>query len=470
MTEFGSNPGDKDVTLRMKKSASSPVLSVRSIDSAGSSRNVTPKFLSEPPPYTSLSPPLVPSLHITEVSLPVQQSSLRSSVYPRNDEEVGEREDSVEDMIYASRSAQGQNGLIAPEHKDGPDLLAAPFSHSSSASVRQNLRGSHTRGRPHPHPHVPSPSAMKSSDRMSLRHRVFAAISSRQIEGAEGDSESDWEANGKSVSTTLGVMCAGETETETDEPSRHLPTARVSRSSGLSNSFSASRSTSFAALPWQTLLFEFSRLLAIVPASLGFIWCIWHMYAYVPCSMPCTARSVPDRIDYFVASLWALLTAHQCLSLTTGLLTRWRHYYPPLSTLVRLLALQGICWPATQLTVNIFEVSKRPAVVWAVIGTTTCTSRSIQMWVVSNLPTKSASSQGLSTDAREREKRRGVEAETNRSKTLRVGNTYWKKWNRWRRKRRWDWREVSIRCVLPAGVLYFIMAWASELRRELGGC
>jgi hypothetical protein len=177
------------------------------------------------------------------------------------------------------------------------------------------------------------------------------------------------------------------------------------------------------------------------------------------------------RSRYIVTNILfkALLTAHQCLSLTTGLLTRWRHYYPPLSTLVRLLALQGICWPATQLTVNILEVAKRPAVVWAVIGTTTCTSRSVQIWVVSNLPTNSASSQGLSTDPREREKAR-AEAEASGSKTKAKGNTYWKKWNKWRRKRRWDWREVSIKCVLPAGLLYFIMAWAGELRRELGGC
>ena len=89
---------------------------------------------------------------------------------------------------------------------------------------------------------------------------------------------------------------------------RHLPTARVSRSSRLSNSFLASRSTPFMTLPWQRLLGEFSRVLASVPASIGFMWCIWHMYAYVPCSMPCTARSVPDRIDYFVASLWVSIT------------------------------------------------------------------------------------------------------------------------------------------------------------------
>ena len=34
------------------------------------------------------------------------------------------------------------------------------------------------------------------------------------------------------------------------------------------------------------------------------------------------------------------------------------------------------------------------------------------------------------------------------------------------RRRRWDWNEVNRKCVLPAGVIYFIMAWAYMLRSE----
>ncbi|KXN85172.1 hypothetical protein AN958_11594 [Leucoagaricus sp. SymC.cos] len=283
---------------------------------------------------------------------------------------------------------------------------------------------------------------------------------------------------GRAICTTPGMVCAGETETETDEPSRHLPTARIPRASRLSNSFSFSQNNTFTALPWQSLLFGFSRLLAIVPASLGFIWCLWRLYVYTPEADRCASpgRPSPDRIDYFIASLWALLTAHQCLSLTTGLLSRWRHYYEPLSTLVRLLALQGICWPATHVTVNIFEATKRPVVAWALIGTTTCMSRSIQIWVVSNLPSNS-SSQGINSGAidvrereKEREKRRAMEAEGGKPASKGYGYIYWKKWNKWRRRRRWDWKEVSIKCVLPAGALYLVTAWAGEIRRELGGC
>ena len=45
---------------------------------------------------------------------------------------------------------------------------------------------------------------------------------------------------------------------------------------------------------------------------------------------------------------------------------------------------------------------------------------------------------------------------------------YWKRWNgggKWG-GRRWNWKEVGLKCALPAGVLYFVMAWAEQLRRE----
>ena len=53
---------------------------------------------------------------------------------------------------------------------------------------------------------------------------------------------------------------------------------------------------------------------------------------------------------------------------------------------------------------------------------------------------------------------------------------YWKRWGgggKWG-GRRWDWKEVGVKCVLPAGIVYFVMAWADQLRREweysMGGC
>lgn len=33
--------------------------------------------------------------------------------------------------------------------------------------------------------------------------------------------------------------------------------------------------------------------------------------------------------------------------------------------------------------------------------------------------------------------------------------------------RRWDWPLVVRTCVLPAAIVYFVMAWVGELRREV---
>ncbi|KAF8872625.1 N-glycosylation protein-domain-containing protein [Infundibulicybe gibba] len=237
--------------------------------------------------------------------------------------------------------------------------------------------------------------------------------------------------NDRPICTTPGHVCAGETETEMDEPPRHLPTSR--------KIIPTTTTTSEGRLG--PLLFEFSRLLAIVPAFFGTLYNIHHTL-YPPTSAP-DGRRPPARIDYLVSTLWALLTGYQCLRLTTGLLTRWRVYYPPLPTLIRLLALQAICWPATHLTLTLLQHEKRPAAVWAAIGTTTSVSRSVQIWVTSNLSWERSPG----------------------------GEGYWRGWSggKWG-GRRWNWKEVGVKCVLPAGVVYFVMAWAEQLRREWEGC
>lgn len=34
------------------------------------------------------------------------------------------------------------------------------------------------------------------------------------------------------------------------------------------------------------------------------------------------------------------------------------------------------------------------------------------------------------------------------------------------RRRKWDWSAVGRECALPAGIIYFVMAWVEVLRRE----
>lgn len=284
------------------------------------------------------------------------------------------------------------------------------------------------------------------------------------------------------ITTTPGHLGAGETETEADEPPKHLPTTRI-------------RPASEPLMPpstFITLLFEASRLLSVVPALVGTfvnVGCLLSPPGHTPavydkyrnmalCTEVRGRRTLPDRGDYFIAVLWAVLTAHQCLKLTTGLLHRWKAYYQPLSTLIRLLALQAICWPATHFTLNIVgnfganyildntslstrEVTLlrwttvRPDVCWAIIGTTTCISRSIQIWVTSNL----LPLPGFGIIP-------GVVADRLWPKTKKnVGEKV-----RMPSGRRWNWGIVARVCMLPAGLLYLLMAWIGAWRREVGSC
>ncbi|KAJ3970419.1 N-glycosylation protein-domain-containing protein [Lentinula raphanica] len=259
----------------------------------------------------------------------------------------------------------------------------------------------------------------------------------------------------KLISTKPGERGAGETETEIDEPvsPRHLPTSRKvpSRAPLVPPNVLQQRLT--------PLLFEFSRLLSIVPAFFGVLYHIYHIYH--PPTILIDGRRPPERIDYIISALWALLTGYQCLYLTTGLLARWRVYYPPLATLIRLISLQAICWPATHFTLSLLEHEKRPVIVWAVIGTTTCASRSVQIWVTSNLWWEAPSGGPAGAAAGVKHGNGG----------LRENEIDWQRWKggKWG-GRRWDWRDVVKKCMLPAGVVYCIMAWAEQLRREWSGC
>ncbi|KAE9394955.1 hypothetical protein BT96DRAFT_862355 [Gymnopus androsaceus JB14] len=249
----------------------------------------------------------------------------------------------------------------------------------------------------------------------------------------------------KLISTKPGQRGAGETETETDEPPRHLPISRLPpspRSPLIPPNILQARLT--------PLLFEFSRLLSIVPALFGVFYLCYHIYSPPDPTtvVDGSGRRPPERVDFGVAALWALLTGYQCLHLTTGLLARWRVYYPPLATLIRLISLQAICWPATHLTLSLLEHDKRPVIVWAVIGTTTCASRSVQIWVTSNLWWEGTGAKGGPG---------------------RSNNWQWLKGGQWG-GRRWDWNDVVKKCMLPAGVVYCVMAWAEQLRREWSGC
>jgi len=286
-----------------------------------------------------------------------------------------------------------------------------------------------------------------------------------------GDGRDD-EREERVISTTPGRICAGETETETDEPSRHLPTARF---------ISPSDSSPLPQHKLIPLLFEFSRLLSIVPAFFGTIWNLYWLI-WLPTAIDTVSdsggwggrKTPPERADFFVAALWSILTGYQCLALTTGLLIRWQTYYPPLATLIRLLALQGICWPATHVTLTVLDHVKRPVVCWCVVATTTCFSRSVQIWVTSNISVDLSGGEDVAGG------RNGMNSSPNLTGGPGTSATSayapaprpltTQRKPRFSTERRWDWKQVSLKCILPAGIVYFVMAWVGEFRREWAGC
>ncbi|KAE8246447.1 hypothetical protein A4X13_0g5788 [Tilletia indica] len=92
----------------------------------------------------------------------------------------------------------------------------------------------------------------------------------------------------------------------------------------------------------------------------------------------------PTAVVFAVASLWSLSTAYYALSLTTLLLRRWLLYYSLLSSIIRLVALQAICWPLVRITLFVFGPT-RPLEAWILIASTTTFSDTIARWLVSNI-------------------------------------------------------------------------------------
>ncbi|CDO73862.1 hypothetical protein BN946_scf185016.g19 [Trametes cinnabarina] len=361
-------------------------------------------------------------------------------------------------LIGPSKRAASSPHLRGPNAFPGAGLA---MTSSSGSSHSRQVFSEHARrpARVNPVSDEESESGAETDDGVLFgsRRRGLADTLRHRLLGGKGKGRATAYDDGwvKPITTAPGALCAGETETEGEDSvsvtlsslapveftsrrqPRNLPTARI-RPSSLSQQLSLPASAAWIV----QFLFQLFRLLAIVPAVFGTLWNFYHVV--VP----------PNGND-----AWRVTT----LSLTTGLLKRWKVYYSPFATLIRLLALQAICWPATHLTLSIMDHEARPLVCWAAIGTTTCCSRSVQLWVTSNIvpvplpPTHhsahAASAAHLHQPAVPSTLRLGEE------ELMRKG-----------KRRRWDWAQVGVKCALPAGVVYCVMAWALVLRREVYGC
>ncbi|EJD00286.1 uncharacterized protein FOMMEDRAFT_158955 [Fomitiporia mediterranea MF3/22] len=294
------------------------------------------------------------------------------------------------------------------------------------------------------------------------------------------------------VTTARGQPCAGETETEVDEfvrcssfircvcmyadTNKHFDPTSSFRASFVASYFvirvqpqrlpTSRNVTSRPVVPLLIdflvpFLFQVTRFLSVIPATFGTLYNLYHVvYPPSPPSSGGVAVGL-SGIDFVICALWAILTGTQCLLLTTGLLVRWKAYYTTPSTLIRLVALQCICWPATHFTLVLFDHTKRPVACWALIGTTTCLSRSVQIWVTSNLfiTGRAPDGHGHHHHVNGHANGNGIGingyGKVQRLREGRVG------------PRRWDWGEMLTKCALPAGVLYFVTAWGLIFKDEL---
>ncbi|KAL6303595.1 N-glycosylation protein-domain-containing protein [Sparassis latifolia] len=370
------------------------------------------------------------------------------------------------------------SAMSAPSSSPPPYSLTPPEPSFSPASNRRAASSPHLRQPQYPLPSQRARRALVQSDcddsaddTAASEDDILYTTSASASTGFTGVLRARILGKGKAredtlrpITTAPGVRCAGETETDGEDSPRNLPTARIT-----GPSLRPLPHTLSAVMP---ALVSFSRLLAIVPAVFGTVY-------LSACMLGLGGESDVWKAEFFVAALWAVLTGWQCLQMTTGLLKRWRVYYSPLATLIRLFALQAICWPATHLTLTLLEYEKRPALCWAVVGTTTCCSRSIQLWVTSNIapaplphppppPAPAAShSRPLHPSHAHAQHDSPLSALASALGNVIAGGAQDElEWKRGRR-RRWDWAEVGRKCALPAGVLYFVTAWAEMIRREV---
>lgn len=235
-----------------KKSVSSPVLSaLSSTPTPVSPRPISPldirRSSPKPPPYTSLPPPLMAipptpplqyALNGIPMSIPVrvpihnsmpdavsQAGSARQRTTDETEDEEDEgREDNGDELIYTSRNGSRAGGS-APLHE--PALNNGTSRFVSTPNRHPLPPPTHTSHHPS-HVSYPGLTKARTGSNTSLRRRIFA-VTSNSLKGnggdegangaeTEGEVESDWEHDGRPICTAPGMVCAGETETETDEP------------------------------------------------------------------------------------------------------------------------------------------------------------------------------------------------------------------------------------------------------------
>ncbi|CAL1702625.1 unnamed protein product [Somion occarium] len=214
-----------------------------------------------------------------------------------------------------SSSTNSASPFLAKRAASTPHLHSPPLSpsfpahpHSIESSRRPSTSTLHARRARHAYETSDDPDtdASMSEDTViytSTQPSLAGTLRARLF--GKGKGRADFEERMRPISTTPGVLGAGETETEGEDSSpRHLPTARITSSStSNSSTFLSTLTTDASAIlpsPPRSLipiLFELSRLLSIVPAVFGTLYNIYHIVRPPD-------RGNWTRAEYFVSALW----------------------------------------------------------------------------------------------------------------------------------------------------------------------
>lgn len=224
------------------------------------------------------------------------------------------------------------------------------------------------------------------------------------------------------------------------------------------------------------LLIFLLRLLAVVPATIGALSLMWDAIFPAPATLGLVGHSAGDKLMSLpwvsvstVGMLYAILivrfpqtalTGMFCFELTTGLTHRWLLYYSLAPTLLRLVSLQSICWPSTFITLR-YLGNIDILFAWIVVATTTACSRSVQIWVTSNVPEISARTlkpAAIALASGSKDPRGGKDTldprsreshEKSRRKSRQAAHVLL-------RERYWDWNYIIGAVWIRVGILYIV--------------
>lgn len=141
-----------------------------------------------------------------------------------------------------------------------------------------------------------------------------------------------------------------------------------------------------------TLIYQLLQLTSLLPALTGVL------YLLIRTASPQRTLPNPSRIEYLASTPWAILTAVHSFQIISSMLHRWKHYYHPISVVIRLLSIQAASFPWIRVTLWVTSEPEKPLIAWIIVAYTTAISSTLARWYISNLSKSSKANQSRHLD------------------------------------------------------------------------